>query len=104
MLPSVVFIPRLKLEENAMCCKINLKAFALSLGIVWGVGMFLTGILAMLCGFGTAFVDLFATVYVGFAATFVGSLIGGFWGFVDAAIGGFIFGWLYNRFAVKKEE
>jgi len=35
--------------------------------------------------------------YFGYSFTYVGAVIGGIWGFVDGAIGGFVFAWLYNK-------
>ena len=79
--------------------KLNVKAFALAVGIVWGAAMFLLGILAMLCGWGAKFVEILSSLYIGYNATFLGSIIGAAWGFVDAGIGAAVVAWLYNKFA-----
>ena len=42
---------------------------------------------------------MIARVYRGYSFTFVGSLIGFAWAFVDGLIGGALLAWLYNRFA-----
>jgi len=79
---------------------LNPKALGLTLGIVWGAAAFLIGIMAMVSdGYGGAIVDLFGSIYPGYAATVTGSLIGGVWGFIDAGIGGYVVAWLYNKFA-----
>jgi hypothetical protein len=79
---------------------INVKAMALSLGVLWGGSVLLTGILAMR-GFGAGFVNALGTVYPGYSATFPGSIIGGVYGFVEGCIGGALLAWLYNHFSQK---
>jgi len=77
--------------------KLDIKAFGLSLGIVWGVGMFLLGLMVLFCNWGSSLVGVMSSVYIGYKPTFLGSLIGGIWGFFDAGIGGAIIAWLYNK-------
>ena len=79
--------------------KLDIKAFGVSFGIVWGLGIFMLGLLAALLGQATGMVDILSSVYLGYEATITGSLIGGAWGFVDAAVGGVILAWLYNKLA-----
>ncbi|MBD3304498.1 hypothetical protein GF343_05100 [Candidatus Woesearchaeota archaeon] len=78
-------------------CKCNPKALGLAFGILWGLACLLIGIFAMY-GYGNQFLDLFASVYKGYAATWGGAVIGAIWGFVDGFIGGYILAWLYNKF------
>lgn len=81
--------------------KLDIKAFALTCGLVWGFGLFfLTWWLIMLEGTDLA-PCLLNRMYPGYTMTPVGSLIGAIWGFIDAAIGGVIFAWLYNLLAGK---
>ena len=77
--------------------KLNVKAFGLTLGIVWAVSAFGMGISAMTSGYGAKFVEVLGTVYIGYRATFPGSLAGAVWAFFDAGIGGVIIAWLYNK-------
>lgn len=79
--------------------KINVKAFALTCGIVWGVGLFaLTWWIIAFDGI-THQVTLIGQVYRGYNISPLGSLIGLVWGFFDALIGGAITAWLYNLIA-----
>ena len=78
--------------------KLDAKAFGLAMGILWALGVFVLGLLAM-NGYAAPFVDLFGTAYLGFDATVQGSLIGAIWGFFDGLIGGWVFAWLYNKLA-----
>jgi xanthine/uracil permease len=79
--------------------KCDVKALGLSCGIVWGAAIFISGIASMLFDWATKFVDVFSGIYIGYNATFLGSVIGAAWGFVDGCIGGLLVAWLYNKFA-----
>jgi hypothetical protein len=80
--------------------KINERSLALACGIVWGGAMLLMGIGNMVwSGYGGEFLKIMASVYPGYqvAANFRQLLFGTAYGFVDGLVGGFAFGWLYNR-------
>jgi len=79
--------------------KLNVKAFALTCGLVWGGALFL--LTWWIIGFdGTTGDPTFiAKLYRGYTISPAGSLIGLVWAFVDGAIGGAIFAWLYNCIA-----
>ena len=79
--------------------KMNVKAFALALGVLWSVSVLLMGLLAMVCSWALPFVDAVSVIYRGYTATVVGSVIGAVWAFFDGFIGGFFFAWLYNKFS-----
>ncbi len=79
---------------------INIRALALSLGIIWGGAMLVVGWIAPL-GYGGAWVTLFESLYIGYGPGLLGGVIGGIWGFIDAAIAGLVLGWLYNWFSVR---
>jgi|ETN07SMinimDraft_1059922.scaffolds.fasta_scaffold110288_2 hypothetical protein len=77
---------------------LNIKAMAIAFGLVWGISLFvITWCIILLEGSSdtTTFIGKF---YIGYSLTPVGSLIGLMWGIIDGAIGGVMFGWLYNRF------
>ena len=75
--------------------KINIKAAALAFGISWGLLIMLTGWLAA-SGWGVDFVEIFASLYIGYSAGFFGGVIGFIWGFVDGAICGALVAAIYN--------
>lgn len=80
--------------------KLSVKALALSMGIIWGAALIIMGIVAMLApDYASGFVTAVGSLYVGYSATVGGIIIGAVWGFVDAAIGGALIAWLYNKFA-----
>ena len=77
--------------------KLNVKAFGLSLGIVWGAAVFVMGIIAIFSSYSLPFVASLSKFYLGYRPTVPGSIIGAVWGFVDAGIGGVVIAWLYNK-------
>jgi len=79
--------------------KLNVRAFGLACGAMWGGSMFLLGILDTLSTWGDSWGALMAIAYLGYKPTVLGSIIVGIWGFISAAIGGIILAWLYNRFS-----
>lgn len=79
--------------------KLDVRAFGLASGIIWGLGMLGLGLINLAGGFGGSIIQLLGTVYVGYKPTVAGSIIGGIWGFLDAGVAGIILAWLYNKFA-----
>lgn len=83
--------------------KLNVKAVAIALGLVWGIlAMFLTGLLNLIwSGYGRGFLDVMASVYPGYSATggFGNLIVGTIYGLADGAIAGAVYAWLYNRLA-----
>jgi hypothetical protein len=78
--------------------KINALALGLSLGLVWGVVLFLTTWLSYYTGYAKLFLEVLAeSIYPGYTISPVGSLLGLVYGFLDLFIMGSITGWLYNR-------
>ena len=82
--------------------KINIKAFALTCGLVWGFALFL--LTWWIIAFDGATYDptLIGKLYRGFSISPAGSLIGFVWAFVDGLIAGALFAWLYNSIAARK--
>ncbi|MCP0914371.1 MULTISPECIES: bacteriophage holin [Legionella] len=78
--------------------KLSPLAFGLALGILWGLSMLIMGLIAYFFNYGDLFVTSMGTLYLGYNATIMGSIIGGVIGFIDAFIGGLIVAWLYNLF------
>lgn len=78
------------------CTRLSPLALGFALGVMWAIGLFALGILSMLTGYGSEMVTLMGTVYLGYSATFLGSIIGAVWALVDGFIGGYILAWLYN--------
>ncbi|MBU2054455.1 MAG: bacteriophage holin [Proteobacteria bacterium] len=77
--------------------KLNIKAFALTCGIVWGLGLFFLTwwIIAFDGSIGEP--TLIGRLYRGYTISPIGSVIGLIWAFFDGLIGGVVFAWLYNK-------
>ena len=76
--------------------KINVKAFSLACGIVWGFGILLLTWWIIANEGATGEPTLIGRLYLGYTISIVGSFIGFAWAFVDGMIGGALFSWLYN--------
>ena len=84
--------------------KLNIKAFALTCGIVWGLGLFsLTWWIIAFDG-STGEPGLIGSLYRGYTISPIGSVIGLIWAFFDGLIGGAVFAWLYNKLADSSES
>ena len=81
--------------------RLNVRAFALTCALVWGVGLFLGTWWVIAMAGASAEPTLIGRFYLGYALTPAGSLIGLLWGLVDGLIGGAIFAALYNWLAGK---
>ena len=82
--------------------KLNVTAFALAVGLVWGAAMFVVGAANLMWpGYGNAFLTLAASIYPGYRpGTGMGSVVmGTLYGLVDSTIGGAVLAWLYNLLA-----
>ncbi|UCD57777.1 MAG: bacteriophage holin [Candidatus Hydrogenedentota bacterium] len=79
--------------------KLNVKAFALTCGLVWGVGLFLLTWWIIAFDGATGEVPFLGRIYRGYNISPLGSIAGWVWGLIDGAIGGAIFAWLYNFIA-----
>lgn len=76
--------------------KISVKSVALSLGLLWGVCLFLMTLLSHYTGYASVFLSIVADVYVGYKVTPMGSIVGLVYGFLDGFIGVYVFVWIYR--------
>ena len=84
--------------------KFDVKACALSCGLIWGAGLFILTWWIIAFDGPTGEVTFIGRVYRGYAISQMGSLAGLVWGLLDGLIGGAIFAWLYNIFATGRER
>lgn len=87
--------------------KLSAKGLGLSMGVLWGVTLFVSTLVAVYSGYLS---DQLSTMIVGvypwYELSLAGAFIGLGEGFVDGFVGGVILAWLYNFFACcccKKE-
>ncbi len=75
---------------------LNTRKFMIAWGVTFAILFFLFGIAGMM-GIGTDFVDMASHMYIGFTPTFIGSLVGAFWGYVEGTVLGLLIAYIYNR-------
>ena len=74
-------------------------ALGLTAGILWGAAILVVGVANLVWpSYGRAFLELLASVYSGYrpGSGLASVITGAPYGLVDGAIGGAVFGWLYN--------
>ena len=81
--------------------RLNVKAFSLTCGIMWGLGLFLLTWWIIAFEGVTGDVTLIGRVYRGYTISPTGSFIGLIWAFIDDLIAGAIFALLYNLIAAR---
>lgn len=82
--------------------KLHVLGFGVACGIVWALSLFITAILAQMNGYGSGFISGLSSVYVGYAPTLMGAVMGAIWGFFDMLIAGIILAVIYNIFIKVK--
>ena len=84
--------------------KLNLKALTVTCAVVWAGLIFIVGLGNMISsGYGKAFLLVIASIYPGYSASgsFGDVIVGSLYALLDGAVGGLIFGWLYNLMVSK---
>lgn len=81
--------------------KLHALSAALSLALIWGIGLFIWTLVTAQTGYGAAILDLISSIYPSYEISTVGAIWGLLWGFVDAFIGTYLVVWLYNYFVEK---
>ncbi len=79
--------------------RLNVRAFAIAVGLFWGLALFLVTWWIILFDGSTGEPTLIGRVYRGYTISPLGSLVGLAWGLLDGIIGGAVFAWLYNMAA-----
>ena len=82
--------------------KFDVKAFAITTALLWGIGLFIMTWWIIAIDGSSTDPTFLGKVYRGYSLTPVGSFVGLAWGLVDGAIGGAIFAWVYNLFVTSK--
>ena len=73
-------------------------ALGVAIGVLWALYVFCVGITAMF-GWGGPVVTLLSSLYIGYAASIVGAIIGAVWAVVDGFFAGVVIAWIYNMVA-----
>ena len=84
--------------------KLDVKAMALTLALVWSLGLFFLTWWVILFEGVSHNPNIISYLYRGYSFTPLGSIIGFLWAFVDGAFGGACLAWIYNGIAGKKSN
>lgn len=84
--------------------KLNVKAFAMAAGLLWGFGLFALTWWIILFDGSTGEATIIGRLYRGYTISPIGSVIGLAYGFLDALVGGAVFAWLYNRLSAHRSH
>ena len=82
--------------------KLNVKSFALTCGLICGVGLFMLTWWFIAFEGATGEATWIGKIYHGYSISPAGSIIGFAWAFVDGLITGAIFAWLYNFVSARR--
>jgi len=91
---------RLTREGNQMT--LSVRSLAIVSALLWGGGVLSVGLVNLAApSYGTAFLQCVSSIYPGFhnSRHFVDVLVGTGYALFDGAVGGALFGWLYNFFS-----
>jgi hypothetical protein len=77
--------------------KLNVKAFALASGLVWGINWFLLTWWMMAFDGITREITIIGRIYRGWNLSPTGSLFAFMWGFFDGFLLGLLVSWIYNK-------
>jgi len=81
--------------------RVSVRGLTLALALLWGGCVLLVGVINLAVpAYGLNFLQLMSSIYPGFHASrgFADVMVGTVYAIVDGAIGGLVFGWLYNLF------
>tara|TARA_Y100000310_G_scaffold344380_1_gene456856 strand:- start:1729 stop:1989 length:261 start_codon:yes stop_codon:yes gene_type:complete len=76
--------------------KLNKLHWSLAAGLWWGLAIFALGLAGTFFSYGLAMIGVISSVYIGYAPTIIGTLIGTFWAIIDLFIGVWILIWIYE--------
>ena len=82
--------------------KLDVKSFALTAGIFWGLALLIITWWIILFEGQTGETTIIGLVYRGYNISFTGSLIGFAWGLFDGLVIGALFAFVYNALAAQR--
>jgi hypothetical protein len=81
--------------------KLNIKAFGLAAGLVWGFNWFALTWWMMLFDGISYEMTIIGRMYRGFTVSPVGSIYAFLWGFFDGLLVGVMVAWIYNKLILR---
>ncbi len=90
------------MARNGLHTTLGVISFGLAVAVTSAVFTFFLGLMATFFGWGIELAAALSSLYIGFSPTFVGTIAGAVWAFVDGFVGGVMIAWLYNRFLLRR--
>lgn len=90
------------MAENERHATLGVISFGLAMGLTSAIFVFVLGVMASFFGWGVEAARMLSSLFLGFGPTFVGTIAGAVWAFVDGLVAGLMIAWLYNRFLLKR--
>ncbi len=82
--------------------KLGAISFGLAIGVTAAIFAFVLGLAAGMLGWGEIVVGILSHLFIGYQPTFVGSIAGAVWAFVNGFIGGVLVATFYNLFLTTR--
>jgi hypothetical protein len=79
--------------------KLNVKAFGLAVGVVWGLIILAVTLVLTVKATGGEHISRLNVFYPGYDLSYLGALIGLVWSLVYGFVAGAILAWVYNKVA-----
>ena len=84
--------------------KLNVKAMAITIALVWGLGIFMLTWWIILFEGPNTNPNILTHIYRGYSITPMGSVIGLLWALSDGLVGGACIAWIYNMLLSKNGQ
>ena len=89
------------MAENKQHATLGVISFGLALGVTAALLAFILGVVSTAFGWGILVAQALSSLFIGYGPTFVGSITGAVWAFVDGFIAGLLLAWFYNKLATR---
>lgn len=76
--------------------RLGVLSLGLAIGLTAAIYVFLLGMAAGLFGWGILAVQVLSSMFIGYSPSFVGSIAGAVWAFVDGFVAGVLIAQVYN--------
>ena len=90
------------MARNEFHGTLGVISFGLAVAITSAAFTFFLGLMATFFGWGVELAGALSSLYIGFSPTFVGTITGAVWAFVDGFVAGVMIAWLYNKFLLRR--
>lgn len=87
------------MSSSVAVCRLKPVALGLAVAVLSALSFLFVVFIALFFGIGFPWLDIIASVYVGFNLSFLGIVIGLVWAIVDGFIAGTVLAGLYNVFS-----